>query len=391
MTKFDKQYLELVKKILKEGEEVENRTGINTLKISGHYFEFDLQKEFPILQTKYVFWRGAITEMLWIWQMQSNDVRELQNRGIEIWNEWMIDEDGIYRIYEPKLPNQEYEYEPDKEVVVMDPLSVPISDPYGKRYPMQPKYDENGKIMTAKSKIPGKTIKTAKYYGKEHAFTIAKGYGYLNRLYEFTQDLIYTIKNHPNDRRMVYSFYQNAFIRDMVLPPCVYETKWTVTNGKLNVIVDQRSCDTAAGLPFNVTQYATLLMMIAQVTGLEPGIMRHIISDAHIYVNHIDGMEKQLGRWNQYEFYQDTTKFFLNNTAHRIEKQLKNPKLDPKIREGLIEEQKIVDLVLNPSKPELWLNPEINDFFQFDNSSALKDIKVKKYKHLGKIPFDIAQ
>ena len=96
MTKFDKQYLELVKKILKEGTEVENRTGINTLKISGHYFEFDLQKEFPILQTKYVFWRGAITEMLWIWQMQSNDVRELQNRGIEIWNEWMIDEDGIY-------------------------------------------------------------------------------------------------------------------------------------------------------------------------------------------------------------------------------------------------------------------------------------------------------
>lgn len=91
MTKFDKDYLGLVKRILTEGVEVENRTGINTIKVPAHTFEFDLSKDFPILETKQFFSRPAITEMLWIWQMQSNDVRELQKRNIKIWNEWMID------------------------------------------------------------------------------------------------------------------------------------------------------------------------------------------------------------------------------------------------------------------------------------------------------------
>ena len=108
MTKFDKEYLELAKRILKEGVEVENRTGINTVKVPSHFFEFDLSGEFPILQSKEVFIRQAVTEMLWIWQMQSNNVEELNKRNIHIWDQWMVDEDGIYRIYEPKIPRKEY-------------------------------------------------------------------------------------------------------------------------------------------------------------------------------------------------------------------------------------------------------------------------------------------
>ena len=101
MTEFDREYLKLVKKILEEGIEVENRTGINTIKIPEYNFKFDLRKEDPILTTKQFFARQAITEMLWIWQMGSNDVRELHSRNVHIWDEWMVDEDGIYRIYEP--------------------------------------------------------------------------------------------------------------------------------------------------------------------------------------------------------------------------------------------------------------------------------------------------
>ena len=86
MTKFDKDYLELAKEILEHGVEVENRTGINTLKIPRWNFEFDLEKEFPILQTKQTFYKNAIIEMLWIWQMQSNDVRLLHDRGVHIWD-----------------------------------------------------------------------------------------------------------------------------------------------------------------------------------------------------------------------------------------------------------------------------------------------------------------
>ena len=80
MTEFDKEYLKLLKEILQRGEEVENRTGVNTIKIDKYAFKFDLAKEFPILMTKQLFSRQAITEMLWIWQMASNDVRELHKK-----------------------------------------------------------------------------------------------------------------------------------------------------------------------------------------------------------------------------------------------------------------------------------------------------------------------
>lgn len=69
MSKFDDDYISLVKEILNKGVEVENRTGVNTIKIPSYNFEFDLRKEFPILQTKQTFYKNAIIEMLWIWQM----------------------------------------------------------------------------------------------------------------------------------------------------------------------------------------------------------------------------------------------------------------------------------------------------------------------------------
>lgn len=196
--------------------------------------------------TKQLFSRQAIAEMLWIWQMASNDVRELHKRNVHIWDEWMIDEDGIYRIYEP---DGTCEYNPDKEVTVYDPLSTPISDPLAKMNKLAPKLDENGKIMTAKSKIEGKTIKAAKYYGKEYAYTIGTAYGYIVDRYKFTEELIWTIKNNPTDRRMVYSLWQNEFLRTAVLPSCVWSTEWNVYKGTLNLQVHQRSCDVPLGLP----------------------------------------------------------------------------------------------------------------------------------------------
>src|SRR5574344_2013240 len=96
MAKWDKEYLKLCKKILEEGKEVENRTGVNTIKIPGYFLEFDLAEEFPILTTKQLFFKNAITELLWIYQAGSNDVRWLQERGNYIWDEWEIKEDGTW-------------------------------------------------------------------------------------------------------------------------------------------------------------------------------------------------------------------------------------------------------------------------------------------------------
>ena len=393
MTEWDKEYIKLCRKILREGVEVENRTGINTIKIPSYNLNFDLSKEFPVLTTKQLFSRQAILEMLWIWQMGCNDVRELHERNVHIWDEWMVDEDGIYRIYEPYG-----EYDPDKEVIVMDPLSVDIKDPLDKKHLMKPKLDENGKPMKAKSTIEGKTIKAAKYYGPEFAYTIGTAYGYITSRYGFAESLIETIKNDPTDRKMVRSLWQDEFLRTAVLPSCVWATEWDVTAGKLNLLVHQRSCDVPLGLPFNVTQYATLLKMMAQVTGLEAGTISYSIKDAHIYVNQVDGIKEQISHANRFNRFSKMSKEDLTKLKGILEEKInvlkeKNPEGYKKTREyELLEgEYNTVNMVLEPIKPELWLNPDVKDFFDFDNSKECKDAKILNYNHMGKITFKVAQ
>ncbi|MBR0414383.1 MAG: thymidylate synthase [Clostridia bacterium] len=300
MSQWDKDYLALCKKILENGVEVENRTGINTIKLPAHHFHFNLSEEFPILTTKQLFIRQAVLEMLWIYQAQSNDVRWLQERNVHIWDEWEIDEKGVWTATQ----------------------LVP---------------DETGAL---------KKQKIQKQFPKEFAHTIGTAYGYIVRKFQMTQELIDKIKNHPEDRRMVMTMWQNDYLNTAVLPSCVWSSEWDVTDGKLNCWVHQRSCDVPLGLPFNVTQYATLLCMLAKVCGLEPGTMDWSIKDAHIYVNQIDGIREQIVR-------------FENGG----------------------------DL----PAPKLWLNPDIDDFFAFDNSKDCKDIKLLDYQHMGKISFPIAQ
>lgn len=327
MAKWDKEYLKLCKKILTEGVEVENRTGINTIKIPNYTFNFDLQEEFPVLTTKQLFFKNAITEILWIYQEQSNDVRWLQERKNHIWDEWMVDDDGIYRIYEPIKEN--YIYDKDKEVDLYD-LDNNIM------------LDKDGNKIKVKSNIEGKNIKAAKFYGKEYAYTIGTAYGWIVNRYKLTQNLIDTIKSNPNDRRLVMSLWQNEFLKTAVLPSCVWSSEWDVTDGYLNLSVHQRSCDVPLGLPFNVTQYATLLSLIAHCTNLKPGKISWSIKDAHIYVNQIEGIKEQILR---------------GETLEDLE------------------------------APELWINEEIDDFFEFDNSRDLKDIKIRKYKHHERLTF----
>ena len=300
MSKWDREYIKLCKKILKEGVEVQNRTGINTIKIPGYSFEFDLDKEFPALTTKQLFFRQAILEMLWIYQVQSNDVRWLQERNVHIWDEWEIHEDG-------------------------------------KWYANQLITDEDG------NQVRKDIIKN---FGVEWAHTIGTAYGWINNKFQNTQRLIHSLKNNPNDRRMLMSLWQDDYINTAVLPSCVWSSEWDVTDGKLNCWVHQRSCDVPLGLPFNVTQYATLLCLLAHCTVLKPGKMYWSIKDAHIYVNQVDGIKEQINRFDTLE-----------------------------------------DL----PAPKLWINPEVKDFFEFDNSKDCKDIKVVDYKHHGKISFPLAQ
>ena len=301
MSKWDNEYCGLLKRILSEGREVENRTGINTVKVPSHHFQLDVGREFPILTTKQLFIRQAVLEMLWIYQAQSNDVRWLKERNVNIWDEWEIDEEGYWNAVQ-MLP------------------------------------DESGKLVKTE---------VHKYFGPQWAHTIGTAYGWIVKKFGLTQQLIEKLKHSRGDRRMVVSLWQNDYLETAVLPSCVWSSEWDVTDGKLNAWVHQRSCDVPLGLPFNVTQYAVLLRMLAQVSGLEAGTLDWSIKDAHIYVNQIDGVKEQLRRFDE------------NGGGFEA--------------------------------PKLWLNPEVTDFFEFDSSAECKDVKLIDYKHMGKISFPIAQ
>jgi len=391
---FDKQYCELLKKILEEGELFENRTGVDTLSIPGGGYVFDVGNEFPILESKKIMLKNALSELLWIYQAQTNVVSWLRERGNNIWNEWEVDSDGIYRIYESTTE----EYDEDKEVNV---------------------YDLDGNIiigMKAKSNIEGKNIKAAKYFGKEFAGTIGTAYGYIIKKYKRLDYVINALINNPHDRRMVISLWQDADLRTAVLPSCVWSNEYKVYKGTLNCFVDQRSADVPLGLPFNISQYAILMLLLAKVSGLQPGKLYYNIADAHIYVNQIDGIKKQLANYEKMlkfekiiseksDVYLEEVHDALKSTKEKKEEYLNN---NPDNEEAQAEfndakkDLQIFELMVTKKKPTLELADKKN-FYEFSNQvnndkeylkenvTGNEDIKVLNYSSAPFIKMPVAQ
>ena len=110
------------------------------------------------------------------------------------------------------------------------------------------------------------------------------------------KEAIDTIQNNPDSRRIIVSAWNVADLPQMNLPPCHAFFLFYVANGKLSLQLYQRSADIFLGVPFNIASYALLLMMVAQVTGLEAGDFVHTLGDAHIYNNHIEQVREQLSR-----------------------------------------------------------------------------------------------
>ena len=303
ISEIDNAYCNLVKQILEEGAQTHNRTGIDTIAIAGWNYKFDLQKGFPIAETKDVKAKNLTSEIQWIHQVQSNEVKWLQDRDNHTWDLWVVDDDGIYRIYEQ---GENAAYDPEREVPlkeqVINPITgilekIPVLDKYGKQVMVKSKDVMNG-IENPR------TIKEAIWFGKEYAGTIGEAYGFINNLYKKPQAVEWTLKNNPTDRRMNISLWQDAHIAKAVLPSCVWSSEYKVTpDGKLHSYVHQRSADVPLGLPFNIAQYAVLLSMLAKVTGYEVGTMSWSIMDAHIYVNQLEGIKKQLKRYEYMEEY----------------------------------------------------------------------------------------
>jgi thymidylate synthase len=135
--------------------------------------------------------------------------------------------------------------------------------------------------------------------------TIGKAYGYqLGVKYDFgggrvmdqVDNVLWQLKNTPYSRRIMTNIYNFADLPEMGLEPCAYSMTFNVTGDKLNAILNQRSQDILAANAWNVCQYAVLVYMFAQVTGLKPGEFVHVIADAHIYDRHIPIIEELIAR-----------------------------------------------------------------------------------------------
>ena len=168
--------------------------------------------------------------------------------------------------------------------------------------------------------------------GKAYGYQLGVLHQYKEGMFDQVDRVLFDLKNNPCSRRIMTNIYNFADLHEMHLYPCAYSMTFNVTDGRLCAILNQRSQDMLAANAWNVAQYAALVMMFAQVSGLRPGELVHVIADAHIYDRHI-----------------------------------------PIVRE-LIEREE------HPS-PKVTLDSEITDFYQFTPSS----FKVENYVHGEKI------
>ncbi len=129
-------------------------------------------------------------------------------------------------------------------------------------------------------------------------YTIGTSYGFVVEKYKQIDKLIDGLINDPQGRRHILSLWQIPHLDGGTLYPCAFMTMWDVCDGFLNCMLIQRSGDVPLGIPFNMAQYAVLVHLIAHVTNLKPGLFTHVINNAHIYENQIEGMKMQLEREN---------------------------------------------------------------------------------------------
>lgn len=245
-----KQYLDLCRYILENGHKKEDRTGTGTISIFGYQMHFDLNEGFPLLTTKRVHLKSIIHELLWFISGSTN-IRPLVLNDVRIWNDWP---------YAKYSKSQEFQGETIEEFAEKIKIDEEFASKWGDLGPV---------------------------YGKQW-----RNFDGVDQL----TNLINDIKNNPNSRRLIISAWNPKEVKDMALPPCHSFMQFYVNEGKLSCQLYQRSGDVFLGVPFNIASYSLFTMMIAQVCGLKLGEFVHTIGDAHIYLNHLEQVNKQLTR-----------------------------------------------------------------------------------------------
>ena len=246
-----KGYHDIVRKVLQDGEEKDNRTDTRAISIAGAMFEHDMSKGFPLITTKKMPFKTIKTELEFFIK-GITDKDWLKERGNHIWDEWCS----------PKKVPYGHDKETKKKMLEERELG-PIYGFQWRHY--------NAPYESFDTDYSGKGIDQLK-------------------------NLIETLKTNPNDRRMIVCAWNPVQKSEMALPPCHYLFQVTVINGKLNLMWNQRSVDVMLGLPFNIASYAILLHLLAKEANLEEGKLIGFLGDVHIYTNHIEGAKEQLSR-----------------------------------------------------------------------------------------------
>ena len=237
-----RQYLQILRKAMDTGVDRDDRTGTGTRAIFGEVMRFRMSDGFPAVTTKRLAFRSVLGEMLWF-LAGSSDVNELHALGVRIW-------DG--NAYAP--------------------------------------------YWIAKARFDGDA---GRNYGQQWRDWIAPDGHHVDQL----RDVIRSIGERPESRRHVVTAWNPGELEKTSLPACHALFQFFVAPGdaptdrpKLSVMMYQRSCDLFLGVPFNMAEYALLLHLVAQFTGLEPHEFVHVLADAHVYRDHQDAVREQLRR-----------------------------------------------------------------------------------------------
>ena len=275
----------------------EDGTPAYTIKQFGVSNVYDLRKEFPAITLRRTALKSAMDEILWIYQKKSNNINDLNS---QMWDQWADENGSIGKAYGYQV-GKLYEHHTVKEFnqELIDKLSA---------------------------------YKSVKISNNE-PFKI-----FMDQM----DGALYDLKYNPFSRRIMISLWNPEELHEMNLQPCCWSVNFNVTDEGgdklvLNMVLNQRSNDMIAANNWNTAQYAILLMMVAQVSGMTAGKLVHNITDQHIYDRHID-IAKELLEREEYP------------------------------------------------APKVSLNPEITNFYDFKTS----DLIVEDYKHGEQVSFEVA-
>lgn len=317
------QYLNLLQEIMESGTEkpIFGVEGTTVTSVFGRMMRFDLAEGFPLLTTKKVFLRGIIEELLWFLRGESN-IKSLIDNDVHIWDEW------AYKTYNKAAEKGEV-FKLTQEEFIDKLKSLPADDPAVK------KWGDLGNV-----------------YGVQWRRWQAEN----DRVVDQIAWAIEELKTNPFRKSIVVSAWNPQFIYAMALPgksmviaPCHVLFQFNVNDGKLSLALYQRSCDMFLGVPFNIASYALLTLMIAQVSGFQPGEFIHFLGDAHLYSNHFEQAKEQI---------------------QRSPKAFPTMKINPEVKN--IDDFKVEDFELIGYNPEAGIKAKITTVGGFDEEKALK-------------------